>query len=343
MNPEVAQYEAMGKELLRRCMAEEEPEALRQWMTETLARLGGGDTQAVMTWPASFDLVDEIIAKYEQVAAMPEKDRKTLSWPWGSWRNLIDPLEDGMLGVVTAPDGQGKTIYGESIAEHWASHKNKVVFVHYELNRKLMMLRRTSRHASIAVRTMKEGRLSPEEKQKIKEIRPRLLAWDGFISYVHTPGWSMERTTAELARLYSEGQCDVVVLDYLEKAAASRRQLQMFGSNIYQREADNVEQLKNFSETTGVPVLMIAQMSKEGKTADFSKMDRTGMRGAGEKSDKANLVVMLKRDRVGEGYSNTVEVLVDKNTMGGTGTFKQEMQPEYFRVGDPYDAKISRY
>jgi replicative DNA helicase len=343
MNPEVAQYEAMGKELLRRCMAEEEPEALRQWMTETLARLGGGDTQAVMTWPASFDLVDEIIAKYEQVAAMPEKDRKTLSWPWGSWRNLIDPLEDGMLGVVTAPDGQGKTIYAESIAEYWAAHKNRVVFVHYELNRKLMMLRRTSRHASIMVRDIKEGRLSPEQKQKIKEIRPRLLAWDGFISYVHTPGWSMERTTAELARLYSEGQCDVVVLDYLEKAAASRRQLQMFGSNIYQREADNVEQLKNFSETTGVPVLMIAQMSKEGKTADFSKMDRTGMRGAGEKSDKANLVVMLKRDRVGEGYSNTVEVLVDKNTMGGTGTFKQEMQPEYFRVGDPYDAKISRY
>ena len=34
------------------------------------------------------------------------------------------------------------------------------------------------------------------------------------------------------------------------------------------------------------------------------------------------------------GYSNEVDVLIDKNTMGGTGTFKQLMQPEYFRVGD---------
>jgi replicative DNA helicase len=335
MNPEIMPYEAMAKELMRRCMAEEEPEALRQWITETLARLGGGDTNAVLTWPDSFDLVDVMLAKYEENANIPEKDRKQLTWPWQSWRNLIDPLEDGMLGVVTAPDGAGKTIYAESIAEYWASHKNHVVFVHYELNRKLMMLRRTARHTGILTRMMKEGKLNADQKKQVSAIKENLLKWDGFISYVHTPGWSMERTTAELSRLYSEGLCDVVVLDYLEKAAASRRQLQMFGSNNYQREADNVEQLKNFSETTGVPVLMIAQMSKEGKGEKFNQMDRSGMRGAGEKSDKANLVVLLKRERVDEGYSNTVEVLVDKNTMGGTGTFTQIMQPEFFRVGDP--------
>lgn len=54
----------------------------------------------------------------------------------------------------------------------------------------------------------------------------------------------MERTTAELRRLHAEGECNVVVLDYLEKATPSQRQLKMFGTNLYQREADNVEQLK---------------------------------------------------------------------------------------------------
>jgi replicative DNA helicase len=334
MNPELMAYEAMAKELMRRCMAEDDPEELRKWLTETLARLGGGDTDAVMTWLQSFDYTEEMVAKYEQIATTPEKDRKVLTWPWQSWRNLIDPLEEGMLGVITAPDGQGKTIYAESIAEFWASHKNNVVFVHYELNRKLMMLRRIARHTGIIVRSIKEGKLTREQKTQITDMRPRLLAWDGFISYVHTPGWSMERTTAELTRLHSEGLCDVVVLDYLEKASASVRQLKMFGSNNYQREADNVEQLKNFSEITNIPVLMIAQMSKEGKDTKFEKVSRSDMRGAGEKSDKANLVIMLKRERVGDGYSNTVEGLVDKNTMGATGTFTQIMQPEYFRVGD---------
>jgi hypothetical protein len=335
MNPDLAQFEMFGKEIIRRCMAEEEPSELRQWAEETIKRIGGAkDESALMSWQESFDFTDEMIKQYEVNAMIPERDRKVLSWPWQSWRNMIDPLEDGMLGVVTAPDGAGKTIYGESIAEFWAAHKNRVVFVHYELNRRLMMLRRTARHTGILVRKMKEGKLTPDEKRMIAEIRPRLIAWDGYISYVHTPGWTMERTVDNLLKLHNEGNCDVVVLDYLEKAAASRRQLQMFGTNGYQREADNVEQLKNFSESTGVPVLMIAQMSKDGKTTNFDKVDRSSMRGAGEKSDKANLVVLLKRDRTDGGYSNIVDVLVDKNTMGSTGTAQQVMIPELFTVGD---------
>ena len=337
MNPDLAQFEAMAKEILRRCMAEDDPTDLRQWITDTLARLGSDiSASAIMTWAESFDLVDTTVADYETIAATPAGERKLLEFPWLSWRKLIDPLEDGMLGVITAPDGQGKTIYAESIAEYWAEHKNKVVFVHSELNRKLMMLRRTARHTNVLARAIKEGNLTPGQKQLINAVRPRLLSWDGYITYLHTPGWSMEKTTVELGRLHEEGQCDVVVLDYLEKVAASRRQLQLFGSNIYQREADNVEQLKNFAESTGVPVLMVAQMSKAGKSTSFEKMDRTDMRGAGEKSDKANLVVLLSREKVPDGYSNTVDVLIDKNTMGGTGAFRQIMQPEYFRVGDIY-------
>ncbi len=263
MIPELAVYEAMAKEILRRCMAEEDPADIHKWLSEALARIGGGDESAILTWPASFDLVDRLMEHYEQMANTPPDERKALTWPWQSWANLIDPLDEGMLGVVTAPDGQGKTIYAESLAEHWAAHKNRVVFVHYELNRKLMMLRRTARHTGILIRRLKSGRLGPEEKRAVEMVRPRLMAWEGYITYLHTPGWTMERTVAELRRLHEEQQCDVVVLDYLEKASASRRQLQMFGSNIWQREADNVEQLKNFAESTEVPTIMIAQMTKE--------------------------------------------------------------------------------
>lgn len=337
MNAELAQYEVLAKEIFRRVIADEDPDELRKWLTEALLHIGGADESAAMTWLESFDFTDAMITEYNHIAETPEDERRILSWPWSTWNNKIDPLESGMMGVITAPDGQGKTIYAESIAEHWAEHKNKVVFVHYELNRKLMMLRRLARHASIPSRELKSGRLTQAQADTIKEIRPRLLAWDGLITYLHTPGWTMERTTAELSKLIATELCDVVVLDYVEKASASNRQLKMFGSNLYQREADNVEQLKNFAEGTGIPVLMVAQMSKEGKGKEFEKVDRMGMRGAGEKSDRANLVVMLHRDRIGDGYSNTVQVLVDKNTMGATGTFYQHMAPEYYRVGDIHE------
>jgi replicative DNA helicase len=337
MTPETAQYMALAQEMMRRCYAEEDAEMLRTWLGDQLARMGAVDDGAVLTWPESFDYYDALLAQREKDALIPADERKTIDWAWASWNHLIDPLEPGMLAVVSAGDGMGKTIYAECLAEHWARKRNRVVFVHYELNRALMLDRRTARHTGIPRRVLKSGQMTPEQKQKVAMIRPRLLSWDGYITYLHTPGWTMEKTVQELRRLRSEGQCDVVVVDYLEKNAASRRQLQMFGTNPFQREADNVEQIKNYAESTETPVLMLAQMSKSGKSAKFDDLDRTDMRGAGEKSEKANIVVLLHREKLNDGtgeYSSIVNVRVDKNTVGATGNFTQFMHPELFSVHD---------
>jgi len=338
MEPELFVYEALAKEILKRCMAEESVTDLHQWLTEQLARLGGGgDASALMTWPESFDFSDALMAQFEVLANTPASERRELTWPWASWNTRIDQLEAGMLGVIAASDGAGKTLYAESITEHWAQHKHKTVFVHYELNRKLMMLRRLARHTSIDSRAIKEWRVNGEQIARLRAVRPVLEAWDGEISYLHTPGWTMERTVAELRKLKSDGLCDVVVLDYLEKTQASRRQLQMFGTNGFQRETDDVNQLKDFAESSETPVLMLAQLSKAGKRSDFENMDRTGIRGAGEKSERANLVVMLYRERVEGRYANEVDVQIDKQTMGPTGAFRQYMRPEYYQVADIAD------
>lgn len=335
MNPDAIVYEIFAKEIIKRCYADEEPDEIYQWMAAEIKRmLGEVDNSAIMTWGESFVLVNDMMAEFEKIANTPIKERKLLTFPWSSWNKLIDPLKKGMLGVVTAPDGFGKTIYAESIAEHWANHKNKIVFVHYELNREIMMMRRTARHTGITTREFETGKLSQEQKDRISKTKEVLLSWEGYITYLHTPGWTMEKTVMELMGLAQRQECDAVVFDYLEKATASKRQLQMYGTNMYQREADNVEQLKTFSESTGIPVLMIAQMNKEGKGQSFDKVDRSDIRGAGEKSDKANLVVLLSRERIKTGYSNEISVLVDKNTMGACGAFKQMMKPEYFRVAD---------
>ena len=335
MNPEIAVYEAMFKEGLKRCFAEESPTDMRDWLLAEVTRLGGGgEDEARMTFAESLDFTDALLAQFQHDAGIPISERKILTWPWASWNAQIDCLEPGMLALLAAPEGTGKTIYAESIIEHWAQHKHKTVFVHYELNRKLMMLRRLSRYTSIEARAIKEWQILPEQQARVRQVRPLLESWDGSITYLHTPGWTMERTVAELRKLHAEGLCDVVVLDYLEKTAASKRQLQMFGTNGYMREADNVEQLKNFAESTELPVLMIAQMNKAGKATSFKEMDRTDIRGAGEKSEKSNLVVMIRREREDGIDSNVVDLLIEKQNMGPTGTLKQYMRPEYFQVAD---------
>jgi len=337
MNVELVQYDVLARELIQRVTAEMEPSEIHEWLKRQVARLGGGDESAALAWVESFDWYDALLAKRDALALLPVSERRQVDWPWPSWNNLIDPLEPGMLASVAAPDGQGKTIVVECLAEHWASRRLKVVFVHYELNRALMMDRRTARHTSILVRTLKSGTMTHEQREAVRQVRPRLLAWEGEITYLHTPGWTMERTVQELSKLHADGRCDVVVIDYLEKAAPSARQVALYGQQVWMRQADDVERLKNFAESNEVPVVMVAQMKKSGKDETWQRMDRNDIGGSGAKSDKANLVVILKRDREEDGsYSHTVHVQVDKNTMGATGAFDQYMQPEYFRLADIY-------
>jgi replicative DNA helicase len=333
--PDTAKYEALALEIFRRILAEEDAEAMQSWLESAIARIDTTETLAdFLLWLQTFDFYQLVTERRAEAMTKPESERKTFSWPWSSWSRLIEPLGPGMLAAITAPDGQGKTLYAECIAEHWARHGIKVVFVHYELNHEVMLDRRMARNTGLNVRQLRSGRLTAEQRATIAESNALLKSWPGGITYLHTPGWTMERTTAYLEKLLADGLCDGVVIDYLEKVAASSRQIKLFGPNQFQREADNVEQIKSFVERAGVPALMLAQMNKGGKRAGFDTVDRTGMRGAGEKSEFANLVVMLHRDRTADGYSNTVEVLVDKNTMGPTGTLRQYMQPEFFRVAD---------
>jgi hypothetical protein len=348
--PDYQNYILLAQEIMRRAYAEDDPTSLNAWIVAQASKLGGSvaGKDAVMTWEESFEYTRLMLEKFEQDAMLPPEQRNALDWCWDSWNNMIDAFEPGMLCTLFAGDGQGKTIIAECLGEHWSRRKKRVVFLHYELNRNLMMSRRLARHTGLTIKEIK-GRRTPPQKALLDLVEPRLRGWDGGIEYIHCPGWSMSQTVQKLVELKEAGKCDVVITDYIEKVAADRRQLQLFGGNQTQREADNVEQLKNFGEASETPVLMLAQANKEGKSKkDVEDMGRGDMRGAGEKSEKANIVIKLHREKSPEGergedgdwiihpngYSRKVTVLVDKQTLGATGSLEQFMERQYFRLHD---------
>ena len=334
-NPELEAYLVLAQEAMRRVYSDDTPEHINSWMRAQLDRLSGSkDETARLLWDDSFTLYDEIIAKRAAEALLPERERKLLSWPWPSWRKYLDPLEPGLLAVIAGSDGSGKTMYCENIAEHWARQGQRVALLHFELNRSIMLDRRAARATGIPRRALRMGQLSSQERVELERTKDVMRAWTGGITYVHTPGWTVERALAEVRSLFSEKLCDVFIVDYVEKAAPSQRQLRQYGSQIFAREADDVEQIKNFSETMEVPALLLAQLNKAGKGQRFEDLDRTAIRGAGEKTEKANVVVMLHRESL---ESQTVQVRIDKNTIGPPGSFRQYMETARFLVTDLQD------
>ncbi|MCP5016944.1 MAG: hypothetical protein GY938_17000 [Ketobacter sp.] len=334
-NAETEKYLILAQELMRRVYADVSSDEIHTWLQSQLGKVAAhGNEAAALEWLQSFPYYDDILSKRTERANLPASERRELTWPWATWNKMIDPFEPGLLAVIAAGDGMGKTIYCEELAEHWAKAGLKVAFVHFELNRSIMLDRRASRHARIERRELKKGPFNQALYDKWNAARNILKQYPGEITYWHTPGWSFEQVTRTLEPEIASGNCDVIVIDYLEKAQPSQRQIKMYGANKWQREADDTEWMKTFAERTETPVLMLAQMSKAGKTAGSANLDRTAIRGAGEKTEKANIVVLLSRDNSDDGYLPFVNVRIDKNTLGPTGTFQQYMLGQYFSVGD---------
>lgn len=330
-SPDLEAYMILAQEIFRRVYADESAQDVHQWLLAQLQKLSGGDERARLTWEQSFDLYAEIMAKRSEQTALPEAQRRLLTWPWATWNKYLDPLDPGLLAVIAGADGSGKTLYAENLAEHWAKCGLKVVFIHFELNRALMLDRRMARHSGILRRDLKTGTLTPTQQAEQDRANAELRQWQGSITYVHTPGWPMERAMSEVSALVRDDLCDVFIIDYLEKAAASQRQIRTFGNNIFAREADSVEVVKALAESLERPAILLAQMNKAGKQQQFDNLDRTAIRGAGEKTEKANVVVLLHRE---SSESQIVQVRIDKNTMGACGSFEQYMHGARFMVRD---------
>lgn len=330
-SPRMEAYMVLAQELYRRIYADNSPEELHDWLLSQLQKLSGSETEARLLWAESFELYEEIMRKRVEQAALPEDQRRVLTWPWASWSTLLDSFDPGLLAVLSAADGGGKTLYAENLAEHWAKAGMHVVFVHFELNRALMLDRRMARHSGILRRDLKAGELTEAQEDVRRRANEKLRQWQGSITYVHTPGWTMERVMGEVGSLVAEDICDVFIVDYLEKAAPSSSQLKSFGHNVFAREANTVEVVKRTAEALERPALLLAQLNKFGKQQSFDSLDRTAIRGAGEKTERANIVVLLHRESTD---SQIVKVRIDKNTMGPCGTFEQFMEGSRFLVTD---------
>jgi replicative DNA helicase len=268
-------------------------------------------------------------------------------WPWASWNTNVRPGIAGWVGVLAAPDGVGKSAYLEYIAEHWAQRGNKTVLVHLEDNHEYKINRRLCRHSKVPLDAIEDGTTTPDQDLALADADRQMAGWADNLHYTHAPGWSMTQILAELQKLIDEGECDCIVLDYIDKCEPDRRQLQLYGNNQYLREGDDMNRLKNFAEKNNLPIFTATQgnksMQEQGKT-----QTRQGIDGSGKKSQRAQLVIILTRDLVGaeglsfEGrtiaqagdYSPIATIRIDKQNRGKQMTFHQFFKGAQYRIAD---------
>ena len=323
-------------------------EAQERWQHMQPAQVDSG---FVYGW----ETIDQQRASIAQhIKEHEDGSQQLFDWPWALWNTIVRPLRPGMVGLVAAPSGMGKTTYLEMIAEHWAKQGHQVVYVHLEDSLPYKLDRRTARHSFVPINAIEDGNLSHEQRRQVADAEHAIGDWAGNLHYYQASGRSMVEIVREMKSRVAEGVCQCVVLDYLDKVRASRGQINQYGDNNWKKEADDVEALKTFAEQAGVVVMTASQGNKAMMSGGVQT--RQNVRGSGEKTEKVQLAVILTRDIVGEGgqtdvtgkriaepgqYSPVVNVRIDKQNRGQTGNFRQVIRGEHFRVHDPDMSKRS--
>lgn len=287
----------------------------------------------------------------QRIQEREEGTQKIFDWPWASWNKdgRVRPMRPGILGIIAAADGMGKTTFLEMIAEHWAQRGMQTVYVHLEDQLDYKLDRRAARHALVPLNRIEDGDLTPDEQHKLADANYRMGAWADGLHYLDAAGENMVSIVRELEARVAEGVCDCVVFDYIDKVQASRGQTKLFGNNTWERQANDVELLKDFAEKCKIPVLTATQGNKAMQNQGQVQTRQT-IQGSGQKSQKSQLVIILTRDLVGADglkdvrgvqiaepgeYSPLVKVRVDKQNRGKTGvTFEQFLMGQYFTVRD---------
>jgi replicative DNA helicase len=232
---------------------------------------------------------------------------------------FLGDIPEGTLHVPVARPGTGKTIYCECMAEHNARRGKRVVFYHYELSTKYMLDRRICRHGGVPFKELRRGYRGAEVDRAIDVIRQ----WHANIIYVHCPGWSAERIAADITRLHAKGECDLAVIDYLQKIPLPN----LAGLTTSMRIGQNAETLKNCAEVLGIPIVLPSQVNRSFKARGDSRPSISDIRESGEIEEKANQILVLHRpDERSEGspedmfnQAERIEIHIEKNTSGSTG------------------------
>lgn len=287
--------------------------ALQQQASETLngaLAVAPPDSHLYGTDDALAQYLGNQIVRQDRLASDPDAWVKT-GWP--GLDKMLVCVEPGMMQVVAARPGVGKTTYLECVAEYNAQHGHAVAFYHLELSHQTMLDRRMARHSRVSYSELRRGYNGPEVAQATDRIRQ----WQHNLTYVHCPGWGAERIAADMARLYGEGRADVVVVDYLQKVAYPEAK----GVNEASLIGRVVGTLKDASERLGVPVFLGSQVTRDVKHRENKMPQLTDLFGSGLIEAYTNQVITLHREPNDEERDVEPTALeVQKNTMGRMGT-----------------------
>jgi len=230
----------------------------------------------------------------------------------------------GELIILAARTAVGKTSLALQIATYNAMAGRLVYIASCEMSASELLLRAACGQAGVSLQAIRSGRATDAEHGRVEEALSELSA--AALMLDDRPELSVASIRRETRRLVRKGLA-LVMVDYLQLLTPADRKLER-----YEQIGQMTAGLKALARDLGVPILVLAQLSRAAEVADEPRLSH--LRESGSIEQDADVVLLLHRPPEGmeaDGDTWAAELIIGKNRNGPTGRLRLDWDSELMR------------
>ncbi|HWI02947.1 MAG TPA: replicative DNA helicase, partial [Acidimicrobiales bacterium] len=238
---------------------------------------------------------------------------------WTDLDHMVGGLHPARLVIVAARPGMGKTSWAGALTLNVARRGEPVLFVSVEMSREELAGRMVASSAGLVGSKLSQGDVVAKDWDRISGALTALSELS--IDIVDTtPATLLSVRTAIRRSVARYGRLGLVVVDYVQlmtgRSRAENRQVEV---------AEIVRGLKLMSKEMAVPIVALAQLSRNLEARMDKRPMLADLRESGELENSADQVVFIYRDEMYNPKTEDrgiAELIVAKNRHGAMGTVK---------------------
>ena len=230
-------------------------------------------------------------------------------------------LQPSDLIIIAARPSMGKTAFALNIALNVAKLQSKphVAFFSLEMGVDQLVMRLLSCQSQVDNSRMRQGKISPQEWDKIHYA---LSVLSGLNLYFDDSGTvKVTDLRSKCRKLKQDDKLDLVVVDYLQLLSGSVYNQ----ANRVQEVSEISRVLKEVARELKVPVVALSQLSRSVEQRKERKPVMADLRESGSIEQDADIILLMYREDYYDQETtkkNHVEINIAKNRSGTIGDFE---------------------
>lgn len=270
---------------------------------------------------------DAIAIAQENLEKLSQNKEEVTGVPTGFYDldRVTSGLHAGEMIIIAARPGMGKTAFALNIATYAAQQTSKAVAIfNLEMPAEQLVNRMRSSVGQIDSGKIRTGNMSHDDWKRINEANSQLAETN--IQIVDDAGITAAEIKAKCRNLANKEEgLALVIIDYLQLVTSGGKRPE----SRQQEVSDISRSLKTMAMELKVPVIALAQLSRNAEKRESNQPMLADLRESGSIEQDADMVLFINRsdyykakEQLDASKNVVADIIIAKHRKGSTGKFQ---------------------